>query len=100
MKRRFTQVVIFLVALFFVAKAQVNTDSIFDSAINLAKDQQFNLALDAAKEALNLKANRGDILVFIANMYSLNDKNDSALVYINRANKIGYHKDEDRKSVV
>lgn len=71
--------------------AQINTDSIFSEAISASRNKQYILAVETAKKALQTDVKRGDIMVFIANVYSWQDKNDSALVYIHEAQKINYH---------
>lgn len=71
--------------------AQINTDSIFSEAISASRNKQYVLAVETAQKALQTDVKRGDIMVFIANVYSWQDKNDSALVYIHEAQKINYH---------
>lgn len=71
--------------------AQINTDSIFSSAIYSSRNQQYAQAVETAKKALQTDPKRGDIMVFIANVYSWQEKNDSALVYIHKAQEINYH---------
>ena len=65
--------------------AQVNTDSVFSSAIHYAKMNQYHAAIQTAQKALNASPGRGDIMVFVANVYSWQSKNDSAMVYIQKA---------------
>jgi len=82
--------------LFFIAislqmiSAQQNTDSIFGSAIAASKKQQYIQATEKAKHALETESTRGDIMVFIANVYSWQNKNDSALIYVNKAKAAHY----------
>jgi YaiO family outer membrane protein len=94
MKKQTTQVLFMLIGLLTVGKAQINTDSIYNMAITYSNNQQYNLAINEAKKALNYHTDRGKILVFIAKVYSWDNKNDSALVYIELAKKSGYHHDD------
>ncbi|MDR3654073.1 MAG: YaiO family outer membrane beta-barrel protein [Paludibacter sp.] len=71
--------------------AQINTDSIFSKAIYSSRNKQYVQAVESAKKALQTDPHRGDILVFIANVYSWQEKNDSALIYIHKAQEINYH---------
>jgi YaiO family outer membrane protein len=73
-----------------IINAQQNTDSIFSSAIAVSKNQQFDNSIKIAKYALSTDTKRGDIMVFIANVYSWQLKNDSALIYIKKAKSINY----------
>jgi len=82
---------LFLFLTFWIGvSAQINTDSIFSVAITYARNQQYNLAVENAKKALRTDPKRGDIIVFIANVYSWQEKNDTALVYIDKAREINY----------
>lgn len=69
---------------------QVNTDSIFTVAINCAKANQYQAAIRTAVQALNASPQRGDIMVFVANVYSWQSKNDSAMMYIQKAQLANY----------
>ena len=94
MKKHTTQVFLILFGLITIAKAQINTDSIYNSAIILSNNQQYNKAINEAKRIINYHPDRGDILVFIAKDYSMENKNDSAFMYIELAKKNGYHGDD------
>ncbi|MFT3754300.1 MAG: YaiO family outer membrane beta-barrel protein [Paludibacter sp.] len=94
MKIKYPLLVIFLLTTLAVTKAQINIDSIFNRAIDLAKNQNYALAINNAQQALKYDAKRGDIMVFIANVYSWQTKNDSALLYIKEAQKINYRQDD------
>lgn len=88
---------IFLLLIFFSLmpiRALNNTDSIFSNAINEVKNSNYSNAIQIAKKAYKSDSNRGDILVFIANTYSWDNKNDSALIYIQKAKNLGYYKDD------
>lgn len=74
--------------------AQINTDSIFSGAIFSSKNQQYVQAVEIAKKALHTDPRRGDIMVFIANVYSWEEKNDSALIYIRDAQVVNYHQSD------
>ena len=88
MKSLFT--VFFLAYSLQILSAQHNTDSIFASAIEASKNQNYIHATKIAVKALETDSMRGDIMVFIANVYSWQDKNDSALVYVNKAKAINF----------
>lgn len=88
---------IFLLLIYFCLvplHALNNTDSIFSKAISEVKYSNYSNAIQIAKEAYKSDTNRGDILVFLANVYSWENKNDTALIYIQEAKKIGYQKDD------
>lgn len=94
MKLRFTLLILLFTAYNSAISAQINSDSIFQVAINQAKNNQFSAAIDNAKKALKPNPDRGDILVFIANIYSWKNKNDTALTYINQVRKLSYKHDD------
>ena len=94
MKKRITVILIILTGLLSEVHAKVNTDSIFERAILLAKNQHFNLAIIDAKKALSYNTKRGDIMVFLANAYSMDNKTDTAFMFIRWAKEIGYHNDD------
>lgn len=68
--------------------AQVNNDSIFESAIQASRKKQYSLAIKSSNEILKREPQRADILVFIANNFAWNHQLDSAQTYINKAYKI------------
>ncbi len=72
------------------AVAQVNVDSIFQVANTYAKQHLYVDAIHTANLALKADPKRGDILVFIANVYSWQDKNDSALIFLQKAKGMNY----------
>jgi len=94
MKKQTTQVLFMLLGLLIVSKAQVKTDSIYSAAITHANNQQYNLAINEAKNVLSYYPGQGNILVFIAKVYSWDNKNDSAFIYIELAKKTGYRQDD------
>jgi len=94
MKMKYILLLFLLSAFSYASMAQINTDSIFDRAINLAKNQSYAPAIADAKEALKYDSKRGDIMVFIANVYSWQVKNDSALIYIKQAQKANYKQND------
>jgi len=71
--------------------AQINTDSIFSRSILSAQNKQYATAVESAKKALQTDSKRGDIMVFVANVYAWQNMPDSALVYIKKAQEINYH---------
>ncbi|MGC9151156.1 MAG: YaiO family outer membrane beta-barrel protein [Microbacter sp.] len=74
----------------FGAFPQVNVDSIFNVAIQKAKNQNYAEALRTARVALEADPKRSDILVFIANVYSWENKNDSAVHVLHQAKAMHY----------
>lgn len=93
---KFSKLVLGLLFMWFVGsiKAQQNIDSIFSVAIEYARSNKFNDAISQAKQALKADELRGDIHVFIANVYSWKEQNDSAMKYLNDARKLKYVNDE------
>jgi YaiO family outer membrane protein len=71
-----------------------NVDSIFSIAVNNAKQHHYETAIQNAYSALSLDAKRGDILVFIANVHSWQNKNDSALFILQKARNLNYFHDD------
>lgn len=65
--------------------AQVNTDSIFDAAIQQAKNKEYNHARINAKKVFKIHPDRQDVAIFIANVYGWDGKHDSAKIYIKKA---------------
>ncbi|NDP21308.1 MAG: YaiO family outer membrane beta-barrel protein [Paludibacter sp.] len=94
MKYKITLFLFLILVIFSQTTAQTNTDSIFNNAVNLGKNQQYNSAIREAQNASNTDKNRGDILVFIANVYSWQEKNDSALIFIDKAQQLNYKGDD------
>ncbi len=77
-----------------VANAQVNVDSIFQNAVNLSKNQQYEKAISEAQKALDADKARADIMVFIANVYSWQGDNQTAKSYLKSAGELNYYTDE------
>lgn len=94
MTTRITILLLALMALTVRVHAQTNTDSIFAKAISLSKSTQLVPATVEAKKALIADPKRADIMVFLANLYSWQNKNDSALLYIGDAQKRDYHQSD------
>lgn len=82
-----------------IALAQQNTDSIFESAILKAQAQKYDEAIIEAKKAYAADSNRGDILVYIANVFSWKNENDSSMFYLNKANALNYKSDDYYESL-
>lgn len=76
------------------ASSILNVDSIFGVAISESKQALYMRAIQTAEKAIQGDAKRGDVLVFIANVYSWQAKNDFALLFIKKAQAINY-KSED-----
>lgn len=94
MRYKIILVILIIIGSFSKIEAQANTDSIFNIAVNQARNQQYNAAIKEAQNALKSDTKRGDIMVFIANVYSWQEKNDSATIYIEKARKINYKGDD------
>ncbi len=95
MKKKF-QLIVFLIMLASTGflQAQTNVDSIFAVAIEKAHGGAYAAAIREAKTALSADTARGDICVFLANVYSWSQKNDSALLFIDKAKKLNYLNEE------
>jgi hypothetical protein len=95
MKKKF-QLIVFLILLASTGflQAQTNVDSIFAVAIEKAHGGAYAAAIREAKTALSADTARGDICVFLANVYSWSQKNDSAMVFIDKAKKLNYLNDD------
>jgi YaiO family outer membrane protein len=74
--------------------AQQNTDSIFARAVSEGNAQQYDRAIEEAKKAYDTDSNRGDILVYIANVFSWKNDNESSLIYLNKAKALNYKSDD------
>jgi len=92
------QIYIFFLFIFFLlfesAYSQMNTDSIFARAIFSARNKQYDHAISEAHKAILSDPYRADIMVYIANVYSWQEKNDSALLYIRKAQSLNYFKED------
>jgi len=95
MKNRFQlSVFVLMLASSGFLRAQINVDSIFSIAIEKAHSGSYAAAINDAKAALSSDTTRGDICVFLANVYSWSQKNDSALIFIDKAKKLNYLNDD------
>lgn len=94
MRYRYLTIILLFSGLIHEVNAQVNIDSIFAIAISNSQSQQYVAAISQAKKAVETDPRRADIMVFIANVYSWQDKNDSALIYIRKAQALNYHQNE------
>ncbi|MDD3322010.1 MAG: YaiO family outer membrane beta-barrel protein [Paludibacter sp.] len=90
MKNKNFILIIFLGIFSIPAFAQVNTDSLFQNAINLAKEKKYDQSISEAKVALDSDKNRGDILVFIANVCSWQGNNELSKTYLDKARELSY----------
>jgi len=94
MKNSYLSIILLFSGIAHPVYCQTNTDSVFKIAIKYSQSQHYIPAIQTAKTAIQMDPKRGDILVFIANVYSWQSKNDSALLYIQKAQEINYHQDE------
>ena len=89
----------FIVAiLFFLASpifGQVNTDSIFDSAIKNARAGEYEKSIEEAEVVLIAHSDRYDVMIFIANVYAWMGEYEKALVQIENA----YFLNKDNKEL-
>lgn len=65
--------------------AQVNNDSIFQTAIEQSKAKNYARAVAEAEKVLTTDPNRVDVLLFVARIYSWQHQYDKSKSYINRA---------------
>ncbi len=84
---------ILLVFNFFV-EAQVNTDSLYNSAIQDAKGGNYDIALQKADTLLKILPERYDIMVFKANVHAWQNKFKKADEYAEKAYKINPQSEE------
>lgn len=77
-----------------LADAQTNVDSLLNTAILKARHGKYDEALREANRALKADSTRADIYVFVANVYSWSHKNDSALIFIEKAKEMNYLNDD------
>ncbi len=86
MKNRIVIITFILSSLFtFNLFSQINTDSLFQSAIIHARSKNYEYALNNAKKVLNIHPERNDVLVFLANVFAWQGNFDSSKTYINIA---------------
>ncbi len=74
--------------------SQVNTDSIFQVAIEYSKNKNYDKALANAKTVFSIHPERNDVSIFIANVYAWEKNTDSAKIYIDKANSINPRSNE------
>lgn len=77
-----------------LVNAQTNVDSLLNAAIQKAHRGKYEESINDAKRALQNDSSRADIYVFAANVYSWSHKNDSALIFIEKAKKMNYLNDD------
>jgi len=68
--------------------AQMNTDSVFNIAIQQAAKKNYKAAVENANKVLEIHPDRADVNVFIANVYAWKGNTDSAKIYIRKANNL------------
>jgi YaiO family outer membrane protein len=90
MKLKYIIPLIFILVASTATKSQINNDSIFEQAIFHAQNQAYQLSMLEASKAYENDNSRTDILVFIANLYSWQEKNDSALLYLDKLDSVNY----------
>ncbi len=78
---------------FFVA-AQVNTDSLYNSAIQDSRTGNYETALKKADTLLKILPKRHDIMVFKANIHAWKKDFNTALDYVDKAYKINPDSEE------
>ncbi|MBN1989070.1 MAG: YaiO family outer membrane beta-barrel protein [Bacteroidales bacterium] len=76
------------IALYGYVAAQLNSDSLFLSAIKDTKANNYSSAIQKAETILESFPNRVDVLIFIANVHAWREEYATALNYIGRANSI------------
>ena len=88
--------IISLIQLFltFSLNSQVNADSLFSSAIDHSKREEYDDALADAKKVLDIDSSRSDVDVFIANVYAWKMDFNSSKYYLNKAFNINPQNNE------
>lgn len=79
---------------FLSAYGQNETSSFSSKNISLNKNKQYQQAIEKSKNELKSDPSRGDLMIIIANNYAWQEKNDSALVYIQKARQLNYYNDD------
>jgi YaiO family outer membrane protein len=91
MKKTIMMISILIVSGFANSQSiKLNVDSIFGCAIAQAKSGNYNNSIKESRKALAGDTTRADIVVYMANVYSWKDKNDSALTCIQQARARNY----------
>jgi len=80
-----TVIIIIFFTLCLSAFGQVNTDSIFNEAINNAQNKKYAEAIEDAQKVVNLHPERYDVIVFIANVYAWQGNYEKAINNIEKA---------------
>ena len=83
-----------LTSTFCYITAQTNNSSSISQENKKIKKEQFRNAIIEAKKTLEVDPSRSDLLVSIANNYAWQEKNDSALIYIMKAQEANYYNDD------
>ncbi len=96
MRKKIIPLFIFFCVLLCIelASAQTNVDSLLNAAIQKAQQGKYQESLHDANRALQNDSSRADIYVFAANVYSWSQKNDSALIFIEKAKDMNYLNDD------
>ena len=93
-KKIFPLLLFFCILCTELVNAQTNVDSLFNAAIQKAHQGKYEESINDANRALQTDSSRADIYVFTANVYSWSHKNDSALIFIEKAKKMNYLNDD------
>lgn len=68
--------------------SQVNTDSLFQIALEQSRSKDYKNAIYIAKGVLNIDPERYDVSVFIANVFAWQGNFDSSKIYINKVYRV------------
>ncbi len=81
---------LFIISLFIALQltAQVNTDSLFNEAINDSRAGRYDAAIEKAERVLNIHPGRYDVMVFEANVYAWKGDYENALGFAGKAYSI------------
>lgn len=91
------QRIITLLSIVFISTAaygQINTDSLFNAAVEHSKEQNYDRALEDARIVLDLFPERADVLLFMANVNAWKGDYDTSKQYIDKAFSIDQKKPE------
>lgn len=94
MKRKSIVIILIAINCINYLHAQQVVDSIYNKAIEYSKQNEYDKAIQLAKKALRENDNRTDISVFIANVYSWKNNNDTSMMYLDEARKKKYINDD------
>jgi len=74
--------------------SQINADSLYNVALTMGKNGEYNNAIEICKNLLKLYPDRYDIMVFLSNVYGWKGDYEKALSYIEESYRINHYNEE------